>query len=239
MELNQTTRQRLESFITEIPPRLLHTAGLACFFLTAAPSTSGAVCVPAAFAMLTALTRFEIPAIAVPAVVRVSWSRFERGNRCPTLDSAGNINGHVVVITEEDDFIDASVLQFDDVVERRGPSGLMPLVGNQCGLWKSLTSPASAVGEPLNTAEFLLAPSGDHICYALYHPAPAADIVQRYRELNSSNNLLAWEESMADLYAWIAANKLPQLQLPNASVNSGLQQAMDLWRGQPQPNWNS
>ena len=42
MELNQTTRQRLESFITEIPPRLLHTAGLACFFLTAAPSTSGA-----------------------------------------------------------------------------------------------------------------------------------------------------------------------------------------------------
>lgn len=44
---------------------------------------------------------------------------------------------------------------------------------------------------------------------------------------------------MADLYAWIAANKLPQLQLPNASVYSGLQQAMDLWRGQPQPNWNS
>ena len=238
MELDDTTRQRLQSLITEIPLNRLHTAGLASFFLLAAPSAPSAVCVPAASAILTAMAKFGIQAIAVPAVVQVSWSRLERGSRCPSLDSAGNFNGHVVVVTEEDDFIDASVLQFDDIVERRGPSGLMPLVGNKCGLWKSLTSPASAVGEPLDTAEFLL-PSMDHICYALYHPAPAADVVQRYRELNSSNNLMAWEERMADLYAWIAANKLQQFQLPNASINSGLQQAMHLWRGQPQPNWNS
>ena len=239
MELDQTTRKRLECLMTEVPPHLLHTAGLASFFLTATSSTSSAICVPAASAILTAMTKFKVQAIVVPTVVHVSWSRFDRGSRCPTLDSAGNINGHVVVVTEGDDFIDASVLQFDDVVKHRGESGFMPLVGRQPGLWESLTSPGPSGDEPLDTAKFLFSLNGEHVCYDLYHPAPAANVVQRYRELNRGTNLRAWENRMADLYAWIAANALPQTRLPNAAVNRGLKQAMDLWSGQPQPNWNS
>ncbi|MGP5342159.1 hypothetical protein ACTXML_16210, partial [Glutamicibacter arilaitensis] len=208
VELNSQVRSELESLLQKIPASKMQSAGLATFYLLAAPSDRANQCVPASAAIHGALSQYGTKSVIVPATLHVSWSAVVRGSSDPVTQPDGSTNGHFIVVTENDEFIDATALQFDDIADRRGVSGFMPLVGRLEGLWSSITSMDPNVRTVVPEPGFQIGRGDSYAIYKLHASEAGSQVVKDYIELNASNNLLGWQRSLADIFAWMLGNHI-------------------------------
>lgn len=240
VDLNGNVRSELWNLLLKLPARELQSAGLAAFYLTATSSDDSNQCVPATSFIRTALARYGMKSEIVPATLEVSWSRVLRGSARPSLKVGGTTNGHFVIVTENDEFIDPTALQFDDLARRRGPSGFMPMVGHSPDLWSLTTASGDKDGSSVAEAAFLLNGSSDWARYELYQPEVAREVTDGFMQQNASRNLLGWQESGADLFAWLVGNVIlgdarrEDLEEIEESIFHGV--VMN-WIGKPQPLW--
>lgn len=239
MNLDETVRGKIEDALTEIPVPLLQSSGLASFYLMSEKTQDPGLCLSAASALLRAFARYETQALALPAIVSTSWSGVTWGNANPSVSSEGTVDGHFVVVTEYDEFIDTSALQFDEVARMR-KSGFLPLVGRNPGLWDAVCSGQSVVDDYVQKCVFPT-PSVPYVTsYTLYSPQRAEEPLSAYRTLNLNKGLVRWEEQMADMYAWLVANHL--LRTNDGSsisdiTNLGFKRCVEYWKGREQPLW--
>ena len=240
VELNDQIRTQLEELLTVIPASKLQSVGLAMFYLLTTPSLDPNQCVPAAAALRSAKTRYGAKCEVVPVTVQVSWDGIVRGSAMPSVQRDGTTNGHFVIVTENDEFIDPTALQFDDLVARRGASGFMPMVGRQPGIWSQVAGATRGSGTSIAEAAFHVGEQGDHVIYNLFSPHAASPVIENYMSLNASKNLTGWQESMADLFAWMVGNhiltgrrgdELSQID------DQAFAAAVKGWLGKPQPDW--
>lgn len=240
--LNDQIRGKLESLLPVIPVHRLQSVGLAMFYLISTPSNEPNQCVPAAAAMRAALGRYGTKAVIVPATVQVSWNPVVRGSSSPDMQLDGSTNGHFVVVTEHDEFIDPTALQFDDIFAQRGTSGFMPMFGRQKDMWSKATAPAALRGVTIDEALFPIGNGANFITYTLFSPLTGFEVVEEFLTLNTHKNLSGWHQSMADLFAWIVGNHIlkgQRHQEISQIPNPAFRQAVTSWIGQPQPSWAS
>lgn len=178
------------------------------FYLLAMRSLNPNQCVPAAVALRSAKARYGAECEVVPIEVEVSWDGIVRGSATPSVQRDGTANGHFVTVTENDELIDPTALQFDDLVARREASGFMPMVGRQPGIWTQVAGATRDSGTSIAKAAFHVGEQGDHVIYNLFSPHAASPVIENYMSLNASKNLTGWQERMADLFARIVGNRL-------------------------------
>lgn len=208
VKLTSSVRGELEEFLYVMPTENLQSLGIATFYLTKATSNEPNQCVPATAAVCTALTHYGTRSEIVPATLKVSWSDLVRGSDVPVLQSDGNTNAHFVVITENDEMVDPTALQFADLTERRGRIGILPITGSGQGLWQKIQE-LKKTSDKGNVPVVISVGSNDsQAIYNLQSPEDSIPTLDRFMDLNASQNLRGWQESMADLFAWTVGNKI-------------------------------